>query len=308
MLKKPELLVTAEQVNDVERLISAGADAVCIGHQRYGLRVAGDFSIREIEQAVSIAKQRGAKVYVAVNAIFHHDVLATLPDFIQQLIACDVDALIFGDPAVLMTVREMGAKIKLHWNTETTATNHETVSFWGRKGAHRAILARELSLDRVLETKKNVSIEVEVQVHGMTCIFQSKRQLVSNYLAYVGSEAETSLNGRLALRQSQEEDTHYPIYEDVNGTHIMSNEDVCMIEHLDALIQGGVDSLRIEGLLKRLEYQEQVVRLYRQAIDVYVEDPAAYQSLRSEWKEAIRRIQPRNRKLSTGFYFKEQIY
>ena len=82
--------------------------------------------------------------------------------------AVDVDAVIFGDPAVLMAAREVAPDMKLHWNAETTCTNWYTCNYWGRKGAKRAVLSREINLDAILEIKENAEVEIEVQVHGMT--------------------------------------------------------------------------------------------------------------------------------------------
>ncbi|GGK22085.1 collagenase [Caldalkalibacillus thermarum] len=309
MMNKPELLVTAKSVAEAERLIDAGADAIYIGHQYYGLRVAGDFELPQIEEAVRLAHDRQAKVYVAVNALFHNDRLKTLPDYLQSLEQAGVDAIVFGDPAVLMTVWEIGSKLPLHWNTETTSTNYETVRYWAKKGASRAIVARELSLENVLETKRRVDIEIQAQIHGMTCIFHSARKLVQNYLNHIGEEhVSTSPEANLYLKEKKEEETHYPVFEDINGTHIMSNEDICMLEHLPAFIDGQIDSLKIEGMYKTTEYLEQVTRIYRQAIDLYLQDADAFQAEVGGWLDEIKRIQPPERRLGTGFYFKEQIY
>ena len=74
--------------------------------------------------------------------------------------------------------------IPLHWNTEKTATNWFQANYWGKRGATRAVLASELSLDEIVEMKENTDIQIEVQVHGMTCMFQSKRSLLGNYFLY----------------------------------------------------------------------------------------------------------------------------
>ena len=41
-------------------------------------------------------------------------------EYIQYLQSIDVDAVTFGDPAVLMAAREVAPEMKLHWSTETT--------------------------------------------------------------------------------------------------------------------------------------------------------------------------------------------
>ena len=177
-MKKPELLVTPQSVAHVQDLLKAGADAFVIGEQKFGLRLAGEFNVAQVEEATKIIHEAGKKVYVAVNAIFHNDRLDELDSYLKEMQRIGVDALIFGDPAVVMAVRELGITIPLHWNPETIATNWFQVNYWGERGSKRAVLARELSLDEVLEIKENAKAEIEVQVHGMTCMFQSKRSLI----------------------------------------------------------------------------------------------------------------------------------
>ncbi len=309
-LKKPELLVTPTSVNDIQELINAGADAFIIGEQKFGLRLAGEFSREDVKKAVEIAHAAGKKVYVAMNAIFHNEKVDALADYVAFLRDVKVDAIVFGDPAVLMTVREVAPDMKLHWNTETTATNYYTCNYWGRKGAKRAVLAREINMDAIIETKENAEVEIEVQVHGMTCMFQSKRSLLGNYFEYQGKAMEIG-NRRLEkdmFLYDKERDNKYPIFEDENGTHIMSPNDICIIDELQDMVKAGIDSFKIDGILKSPEYIKEVTKLYRKAIDLCVEDPDQYEEVKDELLKEIEAIQPKNRPLDTGFFFKETVY
>lgn len=309
-MKKPELLVTPTSVNDIQELIHAGADAFIIGEQKFGLRLAGEFSREDVKKAVEIAHAAGKKVYVAMNAIFHNEKVDALADYVAFLRDVKVDAIVFGDPAVLMTVREVAPDMKLHWNTETTATNYYTCNYWGRKGAKRAVLAREINMDAIIETKENAEVEIEVQVHGMTCMFQSKRSLLGNYFEYQGKAMEIG-NRRLEkdmFLYDKERDNKYPIFEDENGTHIMSPNDICIIDELQDMVKAGIDSFKIDGILKSPEYIKEVTKLYRKAIDLCVEDPDQYEEVKDELLKEIEAIQPKNRPLDTGFFFKETVY
>ncbi|NGQ95886.1 U32 family peptidase [Brevibacillus sp. SYP-B805] len=306
--KKPELVTTAATLEEVERVFEAGADAVTLGHERYALRQPGHFELEQIKEAQQIARKHGGRVYAVMNALMHHDEVGELAGYLEQL-APHVDAVVFGDPSVLMTARQVAPELPLHWNTETTSTNYRTVNFWAGKGASRAILARELSLEAVLEVKRNTRIEIQVQVHGMTCIFHSKRELVSNYVRHQGKDPEQEIRAaqrRMFLKEDNREDQRYPIFEDRHGTHIMSAEDICMLEHLSSFITGGIDALKIEGILKPLEYIQTVVSIYRKAIDRLAENPHA--DIDSGWLDELKSIQDPARPLGTGFYFKQQIY
>ncbi|URM34015.1 U32 family peptidase [Cytobacillus firmus] len=309
-MKKPELLVTPTSVEDIGPLMSAGADAFVVGEQRYGLRLAGEFTREDVKEAVELAHKHGKKVYVAMNALFHNDKVPELEDYISFLKEINADAIIFGDPAVLMAARSAAPDMKLHWNTETTATNWYTCNYWGRKGAKRAVLAREINMDAIIEIKENAEVEIEVQVHGMTAMFQSKRSLLGNYYEYQGKalEVENRKQEKNMFLHDKERENKYPIFEDENGTHIMSPNDICIIDELQEMIEAGIDSFKIDGILKTPEYIAAVTKLYRKAIDLCVEDPDQYDEIKDGLLTEVEEIQPANRPLDTGFFFKETVY
>lgn len=308
---KPELLVTAGSMDELVRLIDAGANAVQIGDPRFGMRLAGHFPIEAVADAVRYAHGKGARVYVVCNNIMDNAILSELPGYLKQLAEADVDAVVFGDPAVLIAIRQADVTLPLHWNAEMTSTNYVTANYWATKGATRVVLARELNMEQVLEFKRQAKLEVQVQVHGMTNIYHSKRALVSNYYEHQGqdpTDEELGAGRKLFLIEEERQDERYPVYEDRNGTHIMSSDDVCMVENIHELIEGGIDSFKIEGLLKPMEYNETVVRCYRQAIDAYMANPAGYEFDEDAWLEPIRALQHPERELSFGFFYKEQVY
>ena len=310
-MNKPELLVTPRSVNHVKALIEAGADAFVIGEQQFGLRLAGEFSVAEVEEATKLIHEAGKKVYVSVNAIFHNDRLEALEQYLKEMQRIGVDALLFGDSAVVVAVRELEITIPLHWSPETIATNWFQANYWNERGAKRAVLARELSLEEVIETKENAKSEIEVQIHGMTCMFQSKRSLLGNYFLYRDEvmEIENRKENKNMFLHDDERKNKYPIYEDVNGTHIFSPNDMCLIDELTELFEAGIHSLKFDGVLHSEEYINTVTNCYRQAIDAYFDHGEdAYDVIKDELLEKIEEIQPELRPLDTGFIFKETVY
>lgn len=310
-VKKPELLVTPHSVDHIKQLIEAGADAFVIGEQKFGLRLAGEFTLAEVEEATNLAHAAGKKVYVSVNALFHNDRLDDLYAYMKEMERIQPDALLFGDPAVVMAVRELGITVPLHWSPETIATNWFQVNYWAERGAKRTVLARELSLDEVVEIKENANAEIEVQVHGMTCMFQSKRSLLGNYFLYrdQAMEIENRKENKNMFLHDKERKNKYPIYEDMNGTHIFSPNDMCVIDELTELFEAGIDSLKFDAVLQTAEYTVTVTNLYRQAIDAYFDQGEdAYEDIKDDLLSQIEEIQPALRPLDTGFIFKETVY
>jgi putative protease len=106
----------------------------------------------------------------------------------------------------------------------------------------------------------------------------------------------------------KERGNKYPIFEDENGTHIMSPNDVCIIDELEEMIDAGVDSFKIDGILKSIDYLVDVTKKYRQAIDLCVENREKYEEVKEALLEELEAIQPKNRMLDTGFFFKETVY
>lgn len=311
MGNKPELLVPAGTLAELQSYIQAGANAILVGEAKFGMRLPGDMSPKDIAEAVNFAHNNGAKIYVCISNIMTNELLKDLASYITEISVLGIDGIQFGDPAVLQTVKEIAPQIPLHWNAEMTSTNYSTANFWGRKGASRVVLARELSMDEITGMHPELQIESEVQVHGMTNIYHSKRSLVASYMIHQGrpvSEDEYLGKERgLFLVEAERPDEKFPIYEDVNGTHIMSSEDICILEDLHVLLASGVSSLKIETLLKPVHYNETVIRTYRKAIDTYFENPESYE-FNESWIDDIRDVQDPERELTFGFFYKEQVY
>ena len=310
MRTKPELLVTAGSVEEAVSFIHSGATAVLVGENKYGMRLPGECSVADIAQIVEFAHQAGAKVYVSVNTLVTNDLLADIPSYLQSLEQAGVDAAQFGDPSVLRVAKESAPSLKLHWNAEMTSTNYATANYWGTKGASRVVLARELNMDEITDMIPLLAIEAEVQVHGITNIYHSKRQLVASYMAQQGRQVDGGNLGKdraLFLIEAERQDEKYPIYEDHNGTHIMSSDDICILEDFHMLLEAGVNSLKIESLLKPVPYAEAVIKAYRQAMDNFADNPEGY-AFEESWLDEVRRLQDPERELSFGFFYKEQVY
>lgn len=310
-MKRTELLTAAGSLEEITRYAEAGADAVQIGEHRFGARLPGDIPAAKLKEAIQTAHGCGMKAYVVANRIFDNAGAAALPEYLLLAAEAGADAVVFGDPSLLSAAREAGLDhLTLHWNPEMTATNYMTANYWADRGAVRAVLARELNMEQVLEFKKRCKAEVQVQVHGITNIFHSKRRMVKSYMDHRGESADQGAFGMeqgLYLIEEERQDERYPIYEDEAGTHIMSGDDLCLLDALEDLLEAGIDSMKVESLMKPVAYNTAALRAYRQAIDAFAADPAGY-SFREEWLAPIAGLQPANRPLTYGFYFKEQVY
>lgn len=301
-MKKPELLAPAGDLIKLKTAIDYGADAVYIGGKAFSLRTASsNFSYEEMEEGIKYAHERGRKVYVALNIIAHNKDLAELKDYLRELVELKVDAVIVADLGIIDIINEYAKELEIHVSTQASVTNYKTVEFYKKIGAKRVVLARELSFEEIKEIRsKCKDIEIECFVHGAMCISYSGRCLLSNYMTGRNSnegDCAQSCRWKYTLMEEKRPGEYMPVYEDDRGTFIFNSKDLCMIEHIDKIIEAGISSLKIEGRVKSEYYVATVVKAYRRAIDDYFSNKPFDNAL----KEEVKKIS--HREYTTGFYF-----
>ena len=314
MIKKPELLAPAGNLEKLKMAVLYGADAVYLGGKSFGLRAfGGNFSREELKEAMDFAHARGKKVYVTVNIFPHNGDLEGLPDYLQYLQSIQADALLVADLGVFMMCRKLIPDMELHISTQANNTNWASVNAWKELGASRVVLAREMSLAEIRKIRSKCDVDLEMFMHGAMCISYSGRCLLSNYFtgrdSNRGSCAQ-SCRWKYALVEETRPGKYFPIEEDERGTYIMNSKDMCLMPNIRDVIESGVDSLKIEGRMKSVHYAASVTKAYRLAIDSYFEDPEHFE-VRQEWMDELEKVS--HRAYTTGFYYhqptaEDQIY
>ncbi len=315
-MKKPELLAPAGNLEKLKKAFLYGADAVYIGGEEFSLRVAAEnFSIDDMKEGIAFAHERGGKVYLTANIIPHNRDIEEYAHYLNQVKDLGLDAVILSDLGMFQVTRELAPELEIHVSTQANNVNYRSARAWYEMGAKRVILAREMSLDEIKEIREKVQPELELEafVHGAMCISYSGRCLLSNYMAGRDSNQGNCAHPcrwKYHLMEEQRPGEYMPVYENERGTFIYNSKDLCMIEHMDKLIESGLSSFKIEGRVKSEYYVATVVHAYRQAIDAYFEDPEHY-TVNPEWLEEIKKVSHRD--YTTGFYFgkpgaKEQNY
>ena len=301
---KVELLAPAGNFEKLEIAVHYGADAVYLGGKDFSLRnFSGNFRLEEIKQALVYAHDRGIKVYVTVNIYARNDEQPHIAAYLEKLGALEPDGLIVADPGVFLIARELIPHIPLHISTQANSTNCKTVEFWGGLGIRRVNMARELTLAEIKAISEQTQIEIEAFVHGAMCIAYSGRCLLSSFMANRHSNRGMCAHPcrwKYALVEEIRDGEYMPIAEDDRGTYIFNSKDLCMIEHIPAMIDAGVSALKIEGRMKGINYLATVVKVYREAIDRYYRDPMGY-AVQAEWMVELNRNDRRG--FCSGFYF-----
>ena len=306
-MRNIELLVPASSLEVLKIAVVFGADAVYIGGEAFGLRAkAKNFSHEDMAEGIAFAHEHGVKVYVTVNILAHNYDLAGVREYLTELKELKPDALIIADPGIYMYAKEICPEIERHISTQANNTNYETYRFWYNLGAKRVVTARELSLAEIREIREHIpdDMEIETFIHGAMCISYSGRCLLSNYLA--GRDANQGActhpcRWKYSIVEEKRPGEYMPVFENERGTYIFNSKDLCMIEHMDDVINSGIDSLKIEGRMKTALYVATVARTYRKAIDDYMESPEKYQANMPWYQEQISNCT--YRQFTTGFFY-----
>ena len=275
-MRDVELLLPAGNLEKLEYAVRYGADAVYLGVADFSLRAMrkGELiTLENLNTAVSLAHELGAKVYVTLNIFAFNNDIKLLESCIDRFKDAKPDAVILSDFGILNLVRKYMPKIPIHISTQTNTLNYESVKFWRDTGASRVILARELPIKDIAEIRQHVpDIELECFVHGAQCVSFSGRCLLSDYF----SKGERKANHgnctqpcrwSYKLVEGTRPDEYYEINQDERGSHILSPKDLCLVEYLPQLIEAGVNSLKIEGRTKSLYYVSAVAKTYRNALN-----------------------------------------
>lgn len=268
-----ELLSPAGDMEKLKTAIYFGADAVYVAGKNFGLRAfAGNFDLNELEEATLFCHEKGKKIYVTVNIIAHNSDFEGLKEYLEFLQKIEVDGVIVADLGVASFVKKYAPNLELHISTQANIINKYSAELMAHLGAKRIVLARELGLQEIKEIRAALPKEVEIEcfVHGAMCISYSGRCLLSNYLNGRDSNKGACVQAcrwEYSITEKSRKGQQYEIQEDDKGTYILNSKDLCMINHIQELIEAGVDSLKIEGRMKSPYYVATVTNAYRRKID-----------------------------------------
>ena len=298
--KDPELLAPAGSIAAFKAAVANGAAAVYMGGQNFNARASADnISDEDMPALIRYAHLHGVKIYVTVNTLIHTDELLPALQYIKRLYDWQIDGIIIQDLGLLALVRKYFPALHLSASTQMTAHNSGGIEFLSGLGIDRVILSRELSLKDIKEIREHTTSELEVFVHGALCICYSGQCLMSSMIGgRSGNRGRCAQPCRLRYKLAEEgKNGLVPVTTDV-GDYLLSPRDLYGYELLTELLELDVDSLKIEGRMKRPEYVATVVRNYHQLLDSLT---AGGEKPDSE-KAIDELLQIFNRDCTTGFW------
>jgi putative protease len=270
VLQKPELLAPAGDWECARAAVENGADAIFFGLDRFNARMRGkNFTEADLPDLMAYLHGRGVRGYVTFNTLVFSNELADAESFLRSIIRSGVDAAIVQDVGICRLIRKISPDFPIHASTQMSVTSEAGVHFAEELGSSVVVLARECSLKEVHAIKektlsKGLDMPLEIFVHGALCVAYSGQCLTSE-----------SLGGRSANRGecAQACRLPYDLYSDGEQVdlgdrrYLLSPQDLAGLDAMDAIIDAGVASLKIEGRLKAPEYVAAVTSVYRKALD-----------------------------------------
>ena len=306
----PELLAPAGNFEKLKAALRFGADAVYLAGKAFGMRSAADnFDDEQLREAIRYTHALGKKAYLTVNTMPRAHEYAPLRAFLARVgnPAGDdgiPDAMIVADLGVMALIRDLLPHMEIHVSTQAGVCSPETALAFVALGAKRLVLARELNLEeiRLIRDALPDEIELEAFIHGSMCVSYSGRCMLSNEL--VGRDGNRGMCAQpcrwnYTLVEEKRPDVPLPIEVNDLGTFIMSSKDMCMIEHIPALMESGISSFKIEGRMKSAYYAAVVSNTYRMAMDAYLAQKEQY-AYDPRWLDELQSVS--HREYCTGYF------
>jgi len=299
-MKKVELLAPAKNIKAIKAAMKY-ADSVYFGIKKFNMRMRSEnFAMEDLNKVVDFCHNNDLKVYLTTNILIYDNELEILREIIEKSKAAGVNAVIVHDIAAVQIAKEFN--IPFHISTQCNVSNSIAARFYEKTDAERIILARELSLEKIKEIKRNlVKTEIETFIHGAMCTSVSGRCYFSQDIC--GSEEKSANRGsceqpcRRRWWVREENGTEY-IYD---GVRFMNSRDLCTIAYIPNLIDANIDAFKIEGRMGHPHYVDVVTKSYREAIEAYYNGTFTKKKV-GKWVTELKKVY--NRGFTPGFYFK----
>ncbi|MFX1363390.1 MAG: peptidase U32 family protein [Promethearchaeota archaeon] len=299
-MEKVELLAPAKNIKSI-KAASKYANSVYFGVKNFNMRMRSEnIALENLDEVVKYCHNQDLKAYLATNILVYDNEIEFIRNIMKKAKEVEIDAVIVHDFSTIQIAKENN--IPFHISTQCNVSNSLAARFFENLGAERIILARELSLEKIKEIKRNlINTQIEAFIHGAMCTSISGRCYFSQDIC---DTEEKSANRGKCLQPcrrkwwvKEEFGTEY-IYD---GVRFMNSRDLCTIAYIPELIEANIDAFKIEGRMRHPHYVEVVAKSYREAIDAYYNGTFTKKKV-GKWVTELKKVY--NRGFTPGFYFK----
>ena len=254
-MKIPELLAPVGSMEHLRIAINAGASSVYLSGKNYGARkFAQNFTLDEIHEAVKLAHLHNVRVYVTVNTLIKEKELESVLNYLNELYAIGVDAVLIQDLGLIELINRYIPKLKIHASTQLTCENQRKIDYLESKNVKRVVLPRELRKEEIKNLKTNM--ELEIFAHGALCYSYSGQCLMSSFKG-----------GRSGNRGTCAQPCRQKYGLNNKKDYYLSPKDLCLYDELKEIAELNIKCIKIEGRMRSKEYLGIVISEYRKALN-----------------------------------------
>ncbi len=260
MKKTIELLAPGGDIDSIKAAIVAGADAVYCGLGKFNARNrATNISFDDLNGILRLAHNNNCQVFLTLNIIIVDSEIAELIGLLNKLVNTSIDAIIIQDLGLFYLLSNYFKSLHIHASTQLTTHNEGQIRFLGKLNASRVNLSRELNIHEIkalTDVAHHNNVLTEVFVHGSNCLsFSGICYMSSLQSGNSGNRGRCSQPCRDQYVRTSE-GKNFPLNLKDNSAFLNLNE----------LSDAGVDSLKIEGRIKKFHYVYTVVDAWRKQL------------------------------------------
>lgn len=256
-MRIPELLAPVGSAEHLKIAINAGASSVYLSGKDYGARkYAQNFTLDEIREAVNTAHLHNVRVYVTVNTLIMQDELEDVLNYLNELYAIGVDAVLVQDLGLIELINKHLPKLKIHASTQLTCENQDKLDYLESKNVKRVVLPREMRKEEIENLKTDM--ELEIFAHGALCYCYSGQCLMSSFKG-----GRSGNRGSCAQPCRQK----YKLSTSKKEDYYLSPKDLCLFNKLEEISKLNIRCIKIEGRMRSKEYLAVVISTYRKALN-----------------------------------------
>lgn len=257
-VKLIEIVAPAGNAKSLEAAIEAGADSVYLGLKGFGARRrAQNFYLEELLEYIDYAHIKGVRLFLTLNTLMKDQEIEALYTNLKTIYERGIDAFIVQDIGVKNFLSQNFPEIEVHASTQTTAKNVADVRFLEKSGFKRVVLARENSIEDIIEIKKKCLAELEVFVSGAMCVCYSGKCYMSSFIGGRSGNRGLCAQPCRKIYTSEKE----------KGYLLSPKDQLFGVNEINLLRDAGVDSIKIEGRMKDEKYVYETVKYYRNLVD-----------------------------------------
>ena len=142
-----------------------------------------------------------------------------------------------------------------------TAANHVEANYLKSIGFKRVVLPREMSFEEIKKIRENTDIELEIFVSGALCICYSGNCYMSSFIG--GRSGNRGMCAQPCRK-------FYTSSEGEKGYLLSPKDQLMSFDEIQKLKEIGINSIKIEGRMKKPEYVAAVTAMYRKYADLYL--------------------------------------